>query len=266
MAGLAVDDCDHVARAIDANLGVVGLPQSATGQTTLFTGVNAARQLGRHVAAYPGPQLKEIIARSGIMARVRAADGTATLANAYRQDTIDELVDGRRRISANVYLATSAGVALRPLADLRRGRAVSWELERDMLGADHGEDVPLVSAAEAGRDLVGLAADYDLTLFDCFLTDLAGHRRFGLTPEMAVDRVDRFLSGVVEHRNDPLTVVVCSDHGNLEEADHRRHTRNPVPLVALGPAARRFREVEALDGVTPAVLSALGIDDRAAFQ
>ena len=44
--------------ALDASLEVEGLPQSATGQTTLFTGVNAAAAVGRHVSAFPGPRLR----------------------------------------------------------------------------------------------------------------------------------------------------------------------------------------------------------------
>ncbi|MBI3975273.1 MAG: metalloenzyme, partial [Armatimonadetes bacterium] len=37
----------------DATLGVPGLPQSATGQTALLTGLNAPALIGRHVTAYP---------------------------------------------------------------------------------------------------------------------------------------------------------------------------------------------------------------------
>ena len=41
-----------IIKAIDARLGVSGLPQSATGQTTLFTGVNAPKITGRHINAF----------------------------------------------------------------------------------------------------------------------------------------------------------------------------------------------------------------------
>lgn len=37
---------DH-GKPIDANLDVPGLPQSATGQTTMFTGVNASQFIDR---------------------------------------------------------------------------------------------------------------------------------------------------------------------------------------------------------------------------
>jgi hypothetical protein len=44
--------------SLDACLGVEGLPQSATGQATLFTGVNAPAQLGYHLKGFPNKALK----------------------------------------------------------------------------------------------------------------------------------------------------------------------------------------------------------------
>ncbi|NJN93408.1 MAG: phosphoglyceromutase, partial [Anaerolineales bacterium] len=38
---------------LDACLGVPGLPQSATGQTTILTGYNAPAVLGEHYGPYP---------------------------------------------------------------------------------------------------------------------------------------------------------------------------------------------------------------------
>ena len=266
VAGCGGIEAEHVVREIDANLGVEGLPQSATGQTSLFTGVNAARSLGRHVAAYPGPRLKEILSQAGVMARVRAAGESAAFANAYRRSTLEEFASGTRRVSAMVFLAMSAGVPLRGIDELREGRAVSWDFERDLGEVVEGEEAPRISAAQAGCHAVGLARDHALTVLDCFLTDLAGHRRFGLTPELAAGRIDRFLGGVLDSRPEEMTVVVTSDHGNLEEADHRRHTRNRVPLIAVGPLAPHFEVVEALDGVTPALIGALGIDEGDRFH
>ena len=54
----ASGDAPVVLAALDAALGVPGLPQSGTGQTTLFTGVNAQAALGHHVPALPGPRFQ----------------------------------------------------------------------------------------------------------------------------------------------------------------------------------------------------------------
>ena len=72
-----------VLTTLDATLGVEGLPQSATGQTTLFTGINAAKKLGRHVTAFPGPELREIIREHSVFRRVHEAGLDTTFANAY---------------------------------------------------------------------------------------------------------------------------------------------------------------------------------------
>ena len=47
---------------------------------------------------------------------------------------------------------------------------------------------------------------------------------------------------------------MISDHGNLEESDHKRHTRNPVPLLAWGAGANDLvRGVSGLEALTPAL-------------
>src|SRR5512143_3239945 len=58
--------------ATDATLGVAGIPQSATGQTTIFTGVNAARELGYHWGPHPNEPLRQIISRASIFKQLAA--------------------------------------------------------------------------------------------------------------------------------------------------------------------------------------------------
>ena len=55
-------------------------------------------------------------------------------------------------------------------------------------------------------------------------------------------------------------VLLCSDHGNLEDASTRRHTTNPVPLLAWGAGAAEFvAPLARLDEVTPAILARHGV-------
>ena len=60
-----------------------------------------------------------------------------------------------------------------------------------------------------------------------------------------------------------VTVVLTSDHGNLEDGTHTLHTRNPVPLLAVGPAAGRFADLERLDQVAGRILQVLGVPGNA---
>src|SRR5689334_1082354 len=49
LAGLEISRPELLLKPIDARLGVAGRPQSATGQTALYTGRNAPAFLGRHL-------------------------------------------------------------------------------------------------------------------------------------------------------------------------------------------------------------------------
>jgi hypothetical protein len=250
---------DLALAALDAVLGVPGLPQSGTGQTTLFTGVNAQAALGRHVPALPGPRLRALIAEhSLLLALVR--DGFAvTFANAYTADYVERLRRGELRISATTAAVLAAGLRLRLLDDLAAGRAVTWDVTGELFARRAGVPAAVVTAALAGERLAGLAGHHDFTLYETFLTDLAGHGRWGIAPQVAVAHLDGLLAGILAVRAADLTLLLTSDHGNLEEP-HTRHTTNPVPLLAVGPAAGAFADLTRLDQVAPRVRAVLGGD------
>src|ERR671938_545563 len=68
----------------DARLGVEGRPQSASGQTTILTGVNAPARLGYHKQGFPNEAMREIIREHSIFLQLaRARIGPNTFANAY---------------------------------------------------------------------------------------------------------------------------------------------------------------------------------------
>jgi 2,3-bisphosphoglycerate-independent phosphoglycerate mutase len=243
---------------LDAGLGVPGLPQSATGQTALFTGVNASALLGHHLSAYPGPRLRAVIDEHSLFRRAREAGLAATFANAYTPGYLEVVARGERRPSVTTCAVLAAALPLRSLAELEAGRAVTWDVCRDLFGRRGGVRLPAIGAPEAGRHLAALAADHDLTVFETFLPDLAGHRRFDLTAAEALARLDGLAAGLVDHLDPGVTLVLTSDHGNFEDQRHKLHTENPVPLLARGPAARRFAGLRALTEVTPRILEVLG--------
>ncbi len=146
------------------------------------------------------------------------------------------------------------------LDELAAGRALSWDLCRDFANRALGTSLPEISPREAGRHLCAIAAERSLTLFETFLPDLVGHRRSDIGPGTVTDRLDGLLEGIFENRPPTLTVVLCSDHGNFEESDHTHHTRNPVPLLVVGPAVDGFADVDDLTGVSPAILRVLSLD------
>ena len=73
-----------------------------------------------------------------------------------------------------------------------------------------------------------------------------------------MERLDGVIGGLEENRPADLTWILTSDHGNLEDASVGTHTRNPVPLLAVGPAAGAFAGLSSILEVTPTILELLG--------
>jgi hypothetical protein len=244
-----------VLRAVDACLGVPGLPQSATGQTALFTGVNAPALVGDHVTAFPTQRLREVIADRSILKQVADAGGEVLFANAHSEKFWELIRKRRRRLGASTLTALAADIPIPTLEDLAQGRAVLWDFTHEIASRHLGYEISVVSPEQAGERLARLASQHDLVLYESFLTDLAGHRR--IEAEWVLGRLDSFLGAVLTHRTPDTTLVLCSDHGNLEDATTKAHTTNPVPLLAVGPAAGCFGAATAITDVAPAITSCL---------
>ncbi|HEY9230626.1 MAG TPA: peptidase [Blastocatellia bacterium] len=243
----------------DARLGVEGLPQSATGQTTILTGVNASQLLGRHLHGYPSPRLKAALAEHSIYRQLMARGRTVTFANAYTRSYIENLP---RFVSATTVAAMSAGVQLRMLEDLIAGRAVSHDFTNHFL-IERGFEVEPLTPEEAGANLARVAAEHDFTLYEHFITDRIGHERdrdlaYKLVREH-IPRLTRFVRAVLEASDlTRQTVMLTSDHGNIEDHSTRVHTLNPVATLAFGPR-RNFiaARVRSLTDITPAIVESL---------
>src|SRR5512143_1438262 len=72
-----------LAHGLDASLGVKGLPQSATGQTAILTGVNAPAALGHHMSGFPGPTLRRILGERSLLRAIAEAGLRPTFLNAF---------------------------------------------------------------------------------------------------------------------------------------------------------------------------------------
>ena len=247
---------------LDAALGVDGLPQSATGQTTLFTGVNAAKYLGRHLRAFPNRRLRKILFEKGMFRQLDARSLKGTYANSYRPEFFNKLTSGDRRyFSCSTLINYYAGLQFRTLNDLNNGDAVNMDITNHFL-RDRGYDVPLVSPQEAGKRLVKISRSFHLTLYEFFASDRAGHSADFAKATEVVNKLDTFLGSVVENI-DPgkELVLVTSDHGNLENMNVKVHTINPVPALAIGKDHRKLFKLlksrQDICGVLPSLLEVL---------
>lgn len=249
-------DRDGTFVALDATLGVPGLPQSATGQTTLLTGVNAAAHAGRHLVGIPGPTLRPLLERESLFRKLVEAGARPTSANAY---TPAHLESRRPRLSASTRAILAAGLPLRMWdPDGLDGAALFHDYTGEWLRRA-GLSGPRRDATQAADVLARLAENHDLVFYEYFLTDLMAHRGTLDDKVAQARRAEELVDAVLDRVDtDRHTVVVTSDHGNLEEAHHARHTLNPVPFLAWGPGALPLaRRVRAMTDVAPAIRSLL---------
>lgn len=253
----SIDQVRRVFRPIDATLGVEGLPQSGTGQATLFTGVNCAERAGRHFGPYPHSTSKPVIAELNLFLCLEKTGRMGAFANAY-PDRFFQYAERRGRWTVTTLCCVEAGVRLRREADVRAGNALTAELTGATWNERLGLDIPVISEAEAGRRLARLSRDADLTLFEYFLTDKAGHSRDPERAAAVLRSLDAFLGGLLDGLDDATLFVLTSDHGNIEDLSTKSHTRNAVPLVALGPGAEAFSAARSLLDVTPTLVRVFG--------
>jgi hypothetical protein len=234
------------------------LPQSGTGHTAIYGGFNAAALNGRHQPSYPTIAMRAVLQQHNLLSAAMTAGHRVAWANGYLPG-YRQAVEGRHlRHTAGTWSALGAGLDLRGLDQLIAGTAVSWELTQAMARTRPGcSDLPVVDAADAGARLLKLADEYDLVAFETYLPDLAGHGRLAISPREALRLVDRMLAEVLRSKRPTDTLVVTSDHGNVEDATTRIHTRHPVPLLAYGPAAAIFQQVGSIDQIMAAILEGL---------
>jgi hypothetical protein len=249
----------------DARLGVPGRPQSATGQTTILTGENAPRALGRHVLGFPNAALRALLRDRSLFRALAGAGGRGVFANAYpvaylralgiAAEGEPEFEIGRRRAraAATTVAYSAGGGVFRTWADARAGRGLTHDIT-GRRARTHGADVPEREPEEAAEILLALARAHDLALFEFFETDEAGHARSMDRALDALGRLDALLRALAGRLAPDDALVVASDHGNMEDLSIRNHTLAPVPVLGFGRAAAEVGRVRDLTHLAPLLL------------
>jgi len=162
------------ARPIDAVLGVAGVPQSATGQTTLLAGVNAQQVLGKHLTGFPNEILRNILLDHSILKTLTDLGLEARFLNAYRPRFWELSRERQLTLSATTVANLAADLPFFTLDDVRAGRSIYQEFTNAELMA-RGFDLEPVTPTEAGGILARAARAFDFTLYEYFQSDKAGH-------------------------------------------------------------------------------------------
>ncbi len=238
-------------KSIDARLGVAGVPQSATGQTSLLTGVNAQGVLGYHKSGYPNGMLKGIIDKNGLFVRAKRLGIDCSFINAFRPSFF---TGERRVISVTTYNALTAGLPLHTLDDLCEERSVYQEFTNSFLHKIGYGYVPLWSPYKAGSVLAAQRGRFRLILYEHFITDVNGHKGDPAIARETFGSLSEFLHGFLDGLDlERDTVILSSDHGNLEDPSRNVHTCNPVPLMVWGRGSGWF--VERIDSIQDVTLT-----------
>lgn len=238
--------------ALDTQMGVPGVPQSATGQATLLTGLNLSQRLGQHYGPKPNPLIAKALHENNLFLEVRRRGGSAALLNAYPPRYFEAIHRKHRIYSAIPMALTAAGFSLATVEDLQNGRALSPDFTGEgWMAQPDFPPIPVCSVREAGSRMAILAQGYHLSWFDYWLGDYAGHRRTQREIIQLLENFDNVLEGLLEQwDSENGLIVLTSDHGNLEDLSVRGHTCNPVPALIIGEARLRQRLSEGLVDLT----------------
>ncbi len=262
---------------VDPTFGIPGRPQSATNQSAILTGDPAPRLLGHHLLGFPNAFLVDLLQRRSIVRRLVEGGRTATFANAYPVAYLAALglpiLEGggspegqefpdrfRRRFkpSATTLAMRAGGVGLRSMDHAHRGEAITNDLDGARARA-RGIAAPLRTPEEAAEIFLSVAARHDFSLFEHYLADEAGHARDRQTADEVLAAFDRFARFVVENKPSSLHVLICSDHGNVEDLSTRSHTLNDVPVLYFGPPSQELPPLVTVADVGRTILHLLDV-------
>ena len=246
----------HLFMGVDATLGVEGLPQSGTGQATLFSGENAPKMIGKHFGPFPHSGTKHLLEEQSLFLKVQDEEKKSTFINGY-PDIFFEKANKRNRWSCTTLMTKSAGISLHTIEEVKKEKAVTAGLTQRAWKEQLNLDVPVISPEEAADRLINQSVSYDLLLHEYYLTDKAGHNQDKEQAHRVIKRYDRFLWQLIKQKSANTTLVLCSDHGNVEDLSIKTHTFNNVPLFVLGPGAKHFTSAKSIQDVTPGILEAL---------
>ncbi len=244
-----------------ADLDVKGLPQSATGQTTLLTGINASKYLGRHLSGFPNHDLRLLLKKHSILKTLKEKGFHPTFLNVFRPKFFELPEEVQWRLSATTVATLAADIPIQTLDDLKYRQAIYQDLTNDTLIL-RGYDVPHLTLEEAAKILSKRVADYDFILYEYFLTDKAGHSLDIERGRHEIRKLDDFLSYLIPNLDlENTCLLLSSDHGNIEDISIKPHTRNPVLTKIWGQDTDRLsNKIHSIEDITPAILSYFQLD------
>jgi len=251
-----ITEREHLFKPIDACLGVDGLPQSGTGQTALFTGKNAPQKMGKHFGPFPHSGIKPLLKEESLFIKAQERDKKCIFMNAY-PDIFFQKARKRNRWSCTTLMTKSADISLYTTEDVKQKKALTAELTQKAWREQLNVNVPEITPEQAAERLLEQSEYYDLLLHEYYLTDKAGHSQEIEKAKQYLHTYDRFIWKLIQEKPADTTIVLTSDHGNVEDLSLKTHTFNHVPLFAYGRGAEKLSSASSIMDVTPGILKVL---------
>src|ERR1035437_8644632 len=224
-------------------MGVEGFPQSGTGQTSSFCGINAPLFVGKHFGPYPYSTLIPVIKEKNIFQEFIRREKKAFFMNAYPKVFFDYINSGKQRLSVTSLSSKLSGLQFNTVTDVEQGRALTAEITNERWNQKLGYNLEILKPAAAASRLLNAASQNDLFVYEYFLTDHLGHGRYDGDIENTLNILDEFLFTIfneVDAEKD--TILLCSDHGNFEDLSVKTHTLNPALTISYGRRAEYLFE------------------------
>lgn len=247
-----------IAKGLDATMGLPGLPQSATGQTALLTGINASQTIQRHLSGFPNRALRELLLQHSVLLQASQMGKKAVFINAFRPLFFNLPEQMILRLSATTVANYAAGLPFFRLEDIVAKQSIYQDFTNAAL-RERGFDVPVYSPEEAADILSAAVAKYDFILYEYFRTDRAGHSQDMSLALAEIGKLNRFVVRFLGGIDLQETVtILTSDHGNIEDLSTKSHTRNPAMTLVWGAGNEEIAEkMHSIVDVTPAILDIL---------
>jgi bisphosphoglycerate-independent phosphoglycerate mutase (AlkP superfamily) len=119
--------------------------------------------------------------------------------------------------------------------------------------------MPIRTPEQAAATLAALAAEHRFTLYEYFITDKIGHLQDIEAARVVLASLARLLRALLARLDlQRTTLILTSDHGNIENLSSRNHTLNLVPTLVWGEHRDRVaRRINTLADITPSIVEAL---------
>ncbi|MCH8125104.1 alkaline phosphatase family protein [candidate division KSB1 bacterium] len=246
---------DGISLELDATMGISGLPQSATGQTALLTGINSAQLLGRHLSGFPNKTLREALLKQSLLLKLKKKRKKPAFLNAFRPLFFELEENEILRLSATTIANHAANLPFFTLEDIIQKRAIYQDFTNyDLI--EKGFEMPVYTPEEAAEIVAEATNRYDFILYEYFKSDKAGHNQDMPLAIAEIQKLGRFVFDFLNRIDLTETIVILtSDHGNIEDLSTKSHTRNPAMTITWGANKNQIAgKLKSITDLTPAIV------------